>query len=215
MSDINNREGVEQANKALRALERPRRQTDPRLKEEEELTLKQMISGIIPEWRDTDNKRKKGVIALLGSWTGEMMNWARIQMKTWIIRKNAHTASVQKGWDNREKCTWHSRDGEKGYGMIMMHKRGEINRGWGGENREREDGGFLEKEPTKVRAGDARCNPAPGRAVKAAESFNRRQQSTRTHTLVRPDEDTHCGHLAYAIQPPVADIFLAHGCLEA
>eukprot|EP00965_Chrysotila_dentata_P238410 6202480-Pleurochrysis_carterae.AAC.2 len=84
MSDINNSEEVEQASKALRALERPRRQswqTDPRLKEEEESALKQMISGIIPEWRETDDKRGKGVIALLGSWTGEMINWARIQMK--------------------------------------------------------------------------------------------------------------------------------------
>eukprot|EP00965_Chrysotila_dentata_P167834 5542472-Pleurochrysis_carterae.AAC.1 len=81
MNDINNSEGAEQASKALRALERPRRQTDLRLKEEEESALKLMISGIIPEWRETDMKRKKGVIALLGSWTGEMMNWARIQMK--------------------------------------------------------------------------------------------------------------------------------------
>eukprot|EP00965_Chrysotila_dentata_P186436 6156170-Pleurochrysis_carterae.AAC.1 len=60
MSDINNSEGLEQATKALRALERPRRQSDLRLKEEEELALKQMISGIIPEWRDADNKREKG-----------------------------------------------------------------------------------------------------------------------------------------------------------
>eukprot|EP00965_Chrysotila_dentata_P240340 6203650-Pleurochrysis_carterae.AAC.1 len=38
MSDINNSEGVdEQATKAICALERPRGQTDPRLKEEEEL----------------------------------------------------------------------------------------------------------------------------------------------------------------------------------
>eukprot|EP00965_Chrysotila_dentata_P012793 422588-Pleurochrysis_carterae.AAC.1 len=60
MSDINNSEGVEQATKALSALEWPRRQTDQRLKDEEELALKQMISGIIPEWCNTDNKRKKG-----------------------------------------------------------------------------------------------------------------------------------------------------------
>eukprot|EP00965_Chrysotila_dentata_P048165 1597290-Pleurochrysis_carterae.AAC.1 len=60
MSDVNNSEGVEQATKALCALEQPRRQMDPRLKEQEELALKQMIPGIIPEWRDTDNKRKKG-----------------------------------------------------------------------------------------------------------------------------------------------------------
>eukprot|EP00965_Chrysotila_dentata_P067741 2241530-Pleurochrysis_carterae.AAC.1 len=82
MNDINNMEGVEQATKALGALEWPRRQTDRKLEKEEELAIRQMISGIIPEWRDTDNKKKKGVIALLGSWTGEMMNCARIQMKT-------------------------------------------------------------------------------------------------------------------------------------
>eukprot|EP00965_Chrysotila_dentata_P196831 6177834-Pleurochrysis_carterae.AAC.1 len=57
-------EGVEQTDRALRALEPPRRQTDPRLKEEEELALKQVISSIIPEWQETDNKWKKGVIAL-------------------------------------------------------------------------------------------------------------------------------------------------------
>eukprot|EP00965_Chrysotila_dentata_P098585 3258839-Pleurochrysis_carterae.AAC.1 len=60
MNDINNQEGVEQATKALSALEWPRRQTDQRIKEEEELALKQMISGILPEWNTTDNKRKKG-----------------------------------------------------------------------------------------------------------------------------------------------------------
>eukprot|EP00965_Chrysotila_dentata_P140875 4657261-Pleurochrysis_carterae.AAC.1 len=60
MSGISNSEGVEQATKALSALEWPRRQTDQRLKEEEELALKQMISDIVPEWRNTDNKRRKG-----------------------------------------------------------------------------------------------------------------------------------------------------------
>eukprot|EP00965_Chrysotila_dentata_P187571 6172227-Pleurochrysis_carterae.AAC.5 len=103
MNDINNNEGAEPATKALRALEWPRRQTDPRLKEEEELALKQIISGIIPEWQDTDDKRKKGVIALLRSWTAEMMNSARIQMKTWVTMKNEHKAKVQRRWDNRGK----------------------------------------------------------------------------------------------------------------
>eukprot|EP00965_Chrysotila_dentata_P150152 4959583-Pleurochrysis_carterae.AAC.1 len=60
MSNINNSEGVEQATKALSALAWPRRQTDQRLKEGEELALKQMISAIIPEWCNTDNKREKG-----------------------------------------------------------------------------------------------------------------------------------------------------------
>eukprot|EP00965_Chrysotila_dentata_P218202 6190454-Pleurochrysis_carterae.AAC.1 len=87
MSDINNNEGVEQTDKALRALEKPRRQTDPRIKEEEELALKQTISGTIPEWQEVDDKKEKGVIAMLTSWTGEMMHLARIQMKTWIAIK--------------------------------------------------------------------------------------------------------------------------------
>eukprot|EP00965_Chrysotila_dentata_P179161 5916740-Pleurochrysis_carterae.AAC.1 len=60
MSDINNSKGVEQAIKALSALEWLRRQTDQRLKEEEELAFKQIISDIIPEWCNTDNKREKG-----------------------------------------------------------------------------------------------------------------------------------------------------------
>eukprot|EP00965_Chrysotila_dentata_P176506 5828229-Pleurochrysis_carterae.AAC.1 len=64
MSEINNNEGAEQASKALSALEWPRRQTDLSVREEKELALKQMISGIIPEWCDTNNKRKNGVIAL-------------------------------------------------------------------------------------------------------------------------------------------------------
>eukprot|EP00965_Chrysotila_dentata_P149601 4940420-Pleurochrysis_carterae.AAC.1 len=103
MSDIKNNEGAEQTTKALSALEWPRRQTDLSLRKEEELALKQMISGIIPEWCDTNFRRKKGVIALLRSWTGEMMNWARIQMKAWIATKNEHKAYVQRRWDNREK----------------------------------------------------------------------------------------------------------------
>eukprot|EP00965_Chrysotila_dentata_P010992 357642-Pleurochrysis_carterae.AAC.1 len=47
--------------------------------------------------------RKKRVIALLRSWTGEMMNWARIQMKTWVATKNEHKASVQRRSDTRGK----------------------------------------------------------------------------------------------------------------
>eukprot|EP00965_Chrysotila_dentata_P020944 693968-Pleurochrysis_carterae.AAC.1 len=31
------------------------------------------------------------------------MNWARMQMKMWISKKNEHKASVQRRWDNREK----------------------------------------------------------------------------------------------------------------
>eukprot|EP00965_Chrysotila_dentata_P134433 4445922-Pleurochrysis_carterae.AAC.1 len=33
--------------------------------------------------------------------TGDMMNWARIQMKNWMDKKNEHRAFVQKRWDNR------------------------------------------------------------------------------------------------------------------
>eukprot|EP00965_Chrysotila_dentata_P070938 2344718-Pleurochrysis_carterae.AAC.1 len=62
-----------------------------------------MISGIIPEWSNTDNKRGKGVIALLRLWTGERMNCARIQMKSWILTKNVQKDKVQKRWDNRGK----------------------------------------------------------------------------------------------------------------
>eukprot|EP00965_Chrysotila_dentata_P012675 418385-Pleurochrysis_carterae.AAC.1 len=62
-----------------------------------------MISGITPEWNSTDNKREKGVITLLRIWMGEMMNCARIQMKSWIAKKNEQKDKVQKRWDNRGK----------------------------------------------------------------------------------------------------------------
>eukprot|EP00965_Chrysotila_dentata_P260668 6213993-Pleurochrysis_carterae.AAC.1 len=32
-----------------------------------------------------------------------MMNWVRMQMKMWVIKKNEHKASVQRRWDNRGK----------------------------------------------------------------------------------------------------------------
>eukprot|EP00965_Chrysotila_dentata_P210573 6185972-Pleurochrysis_carterae.AAC.1 len=60
-----------------------------------------MISGIIPEWQEADDKDKKKTIATMRSWTGEMMNRAGIQMKMWIERKNEHKANVQRRWDNR------------------------------------------------------------------------------------------------------------------
>eukprot|EP00965_Chrysotila_dentata_P173888 5740076-Pleurochrysis_carterae.AAC.1 len=87
MSNINNIQGVEQAVKALCALERPRRQIDTNIREEEELALKQIISGIIPEWQETDTKKKTGVVAQLKLWTGALMNCARFHMKTWITLK--------------------------------------------------------------------------------------------------------------------------------
>eukprot|EP00965_Chrysotila_dentata_P182819 6037166-Pleurochrysis_carterae.AAC.1 len=34
-------------------------------------------------------------------WTGDMMNWARIQMKKWMDKKNEQRARVQRRWDNR------------------------------------------------------------------------------------------------------------------
>eukprot|EP00965_Chrysotila_dentata_P208996 6185029-Pleurochrysis_carterae.AAC.1 len=130
MNDISNCEGVEQAVKALGALERPRRQTDPRIREEEELALKQMIAGIIPEWQEADQKRKKGVIALLRTWTGEMMNCARKQMKTWIKTKNEHKAKVQYRWDNRDKTrkafqSWRKRVGYENDELMMEGKEDE------------------------------------------------------------------------------------------
>eukprot|EP00965_Chrysotila_dentata_P005957 195498-Pleurochrysis_carterae.AAC.1 len=120
MSDISNSEGVEQMAKALRAFKRPRRQMDTRLKEEEESALKQLISGIIPEWREANNKKKRGVVALFRLWTGGMMNWARIQMKTWIATKNEHKANVQRRWDSRGKLhrafhSWKKRVGHDEY----------------------------------------------------------------------------------------------------
>eukprot|EP00965_Chrysotila_dentata_P098941 3272439-Pleurochrysis_carterae.AAC.1 len=105
MSDKHNDEGVIEAERALHAIERPRKHTSPRIKEEEELALRQMISGMtIPEceWQAADNnKEKKGTITAMRLWTGVMMNWARIQMKMWTEKKNVHKASVQRRWDNR------------------------------------------------------------------------------------------------------------------
>eukprot|EP00965_Chrysotila_dentata_P105285 3477306-Pleurochrysis_carterae.AAC.1 len=34
-------------------------------------------------------------------WTEDMMNWARIQMKKWMDKKNEQRARVQRRWDNR------------------------------------------------------------------------------------------------------------------
>eukprot|EP00965_Chrysotila_dentata_P237752 6202101-Pleurochrysis_carterae.AAC.4 len=57
MEDKQNSEGVVQADKAIQAIERPRRQSNPKIKEEEELALREMISGIVPEWKEAkDNK---------------------------------------------------------------------------------------------------------------------------------------------------------------
>eukprot|EP00965_Chrysotila_dentata_P189086 6173136-Pleurochrysis_carterae.AAC.1 len=73
------------------------------INEEEELALRQVISGIIPEWQETDHREKKGIIMAMGLWTGAMMNGARVQMKLWMEKKNAHKDNVHRRWDNRGK----------------------------------------------------------------------------------------------------------------
>eukprot|EP00965_Chrysotila_dentata_P210949 6186190-Pleurochrysis_carterae.AAC.1 len=47
MNDKHNSEGIIQAERAFHAIKRPRKHTDPMIKEKEELALRQMISGII------------------------------------------------------------------------------------------------------------------------------------------------------------------------
>eukprot|EP00965_Chrysotila_dentata_P106407 3514381-Pleurochrysis_carterae.AAC.1 len=76
MRDKHNSAGVLQADKALRALEQPRRQTTQEAREDEEQALRQMI-------------------------TGNLMNLARIQMKNWMGERDRHKAYVQRRWDNR------------------------------------------------------------------------------------------------------------------
>eukprot|EP00965_Chrysotila_dentata_P110711 3657998-Pleurochrysis_carterae.AAC.1 len=130
MSNINNAQGVEQVVKALCALENPRRQTDPNIREEEKLALKQIISGILPEWQETDTKKKTGIITQLKLWTGEMMNCARIHMKMWITIKNEHKAAEQKRWDNRGKMSkafqsWRKRLGLEYNNQIRGKEDGE------------------------------------------------------------------------------------------
>eukprot|EP00965_Chrysotila_dentata_P103782 3426464-Pleurochrysis_carterae.AAC.3 len=59
MNDKHNREAVMQADKTLHAVEWPRRQVNPRIEEGEELALRQIISSIILEWQEADNKKKR------------------------------------------------------------------------------------------------------------------------------------------------------------
>eukprot|EP00965_Chrysotila_dentata_P255273 6212164-Pleurochrysis_carterae.AAC.3 len=87
MRDKHNNDGVIQAEKALRALEHTGRQTNQGVREDKERALTQMISGIIPEWQETSDKGKRGTIEIMKLWTGDMMNWARIQMKK-LMDKN-------------------------------------------------------------------------------------------------------------------------------
>eukprot|EP00965_Chrysotila_dentata_P198411 6178769-Pleurochrysis_carterae.AAC.1 len=93
MNDKHNNEGVIQADLALHAMQRHRRHMNPKIKEEEELALRQMISGIIPEWQEASDIEKKGTIVAMRLWTGELMNKARIQIRMWIEKKNEHKAS--------------------------------------------------------------------------------------------------------------------------
>eukprot|EP00965_Chrysotila_dentata_P113057 3735510-Pleurochrysis_carterae.AAC.1 len=55
--DKHNSAGVIQAEKALRALEHTGGQTYQGVREDEERALRQMISGIIPEWQEASNRR--------------------------------------------------------------------------------------------------------------------------------------------------------------
>eukprot|EP00965_Chrysotila_dentata_P257393 6212872-Pleurochrysis_carterae.AAC.2 len=48
------------------------------VREEEERALRQVVSGIIPEWQETSDKGKRETIEIMKVWTGDMMNWARI-----------------------------------------------------------------------------------------------------------------------------------------
>eukprot|EP00965_Chrysotila_dentata_P086409 2851333-Pleurochrysis_carterae.AAC.1 len=62
------------------------------------------------------------------------MDWARTQMKTWIVTKNdEHKANVQRRWDNRGKMnkafqTWRKRVTK---GTNLMNRRREKKMGMG------------------------------------------------------------------------------------
>eukprot|EP00965_Chrysotila_dentata_P172982 5708927-Pleurochrysis_carterae.AAC.1 len=101
MRDKHNIAGVLQVDKALRTLVQPGRQAIQNVSEDEELALRQMISGIIPEWKEASEKGKRDTIKIMKLWTGDMMNWARVHMKNWTNKKNDNKAKVQRRWDNR------------------------------------------------------------------------------------------------------------------
>eukprot|EP00965_Chrysotila_dentata_P258838 6213359-Pleurochrysis_carterae.AAC.1 len=105
-------------------MEWPRKHTNLRIKEEEELVLRQMISGIIPKWRETDHiKERKGTIMAMRLWTGAMMNGARVQMKMWT-KKRTHTKTMynvdgitegeRKECSRNGKTTGHDNQEQKG-----------------------------------------------------------------------------------------------------
>eukprot|EP00965_Chrysotila_dentata_P178534 5896288-Pleurochrysis_carterae.AAC.1 len=72
------------------------------------------------------------MITTMKLWTGQMMNWARIQMKMWTGRNNEHKANVQRRWDNR--CT-----------MSKVFKRWKLTTGI--ENKDNEEGTEGNKGP--------------------------------------------------------------------
>eukprot|EP00965_Chrysotila_dentata_P198091 6178580-Pleurochrysis_carterae.AAC.3 len=65
MRDKHNNAGVTQADKALRAIEQPRRQATKYVREDGEQALRQMVSGIIPEWQEVSDKGKRGTIEII------------------------------------------------------------------------------------------------------------------------------------------------------
>eukprot|EP00965_Chrysotila_dentata_P184401 6087572-Pleurochrysis_carterae.AAC.2 len=112
MDNKRNNEGVIRADRAIRALELPRRHMNPGTREEEELALRQMISGIIPEWQEANDKEEKGTIALVSLWTGELVNAARMQMKTWLEKRNEHKKTASR--ENIEQDERKGNENEEG-----------------------------------------------------------------------------------------------------
>eukprot|EP00965_Chrysotila_dentata_P147572 4872291-Pleurochrysis_carterae.AAC.1 len=74
MNETQNKKGEIQAEYAIHAIQPVRGYSDRKVREVEELALKQMVSGIIPEWQHLDDKKRKGAIATMRLWTGELMN---------------------------------------------------------------------------------------------------------------------------------------------
>eukprot|EP00965_Chrysotila_dentata_P244018 6205734-Pleurochrysis_carterae.AAC.1 len=70
MRDKHNNAGVIQAGEALRALEQPRRQATRYARKNDEQALRQILSGIIPEWQEASDKGKRGTIEIMKLWTG-------------------------------------------------------------------------------------------------------------------------------------------------
>eukprot|EP00965_Chrysotila_dentata_P070691 2337350-Pleurochrysis_carterae.AAC.1 len=70
MKDKQNKKGAIQAEKVIQAIERSRKHPNQKSKEEEKLALKQMMSGIIPEWQEANDTGKNGAVATMRLWTG-------------------------------------------------------------------------------------------------------------------------------------------------